>query len=59
MSIFYKEHSEMMLAFRVLEERRAFIKAVIQIYRNLKILGYCKVARSQDVGYLFDKSVRI
>ena len=30
-------------------------KAVIQIYRNLKILGYCKVARSQDVGYLFDK----
>ena len=30
-------------------------KAVIQIYRNSKILGYCKVARSQDVGYLFDK----
>lgn len=30
-------------------------KAVIQIYKDSKILGYCKVTNSLEVGCLFDK----
>ena len=29
-------------------------KLVVQIYRNAKILGYCKISDSKDVGILFD-----